>query len=172
MNDPLAKLKDIHLPPDPSWWPPAPGWWLLAGLGLVLLFFLGLYLRRQRMAQQPVRLALRELAAIETKGLESTAARRLFLEKLTILLRRFCLVWFPEKDIAGLAGTRWLEFLAQQAPDNAPEKWQTIFAPLLAIYSSDRHLEKLEFDPAALKENTARWLRGQLKKGGKGGGKP
>ena len=23
-------LRDIHLPPAPSWWPPAPGWWLLA----------------------------------------------------------------------------------------------------------------------------------------------
>jgi hypothetical protein len=25
-------LRDIHLPPDPSWWPPAPGWWVLAAL--------------------------------------------------------------------------------------------------------------------------------------------
>ena len=25
-------LRDIHLPPDPSWWPPAPGWWMLAAL--------------------------------------------------------------------------------------------------------------------------------------------
>jgi hypothetical protein len=31
-------LRDIHLPPDPSWWPPAPGWWLLAGLALLILF--------------------------------------------------------------------------------------------------------------------------------------
>ena len=29
-------LRDIHLPPDPSWWPPAPGWWMLAGLLLLL----------------------------------------------------------------------------------------------------------------------------------------
>jgi len=30
-------LRDIHLPPAPSWWPPAPGWWLLAVLSLALL---------------------------------------------------------------------------------------------------------------------------------------
>lgn len=36
--DPLAQLRDIHLPPPPSWWPPAPGWWVLAliALGLTL----------------------------------------------------------------------------------------------------------------------------------------
>jgi len=172
MNDPLANLKDIHLPPEPSWWPPAPGWWLVAGLGLVLLIFLGLYLQRRRKSQRPVRLALRELAEIKTTGLENAAAKRLFLEKLTILLRRFCLIWFPNEKIAELAGNRWLEFLATRAPDDDPRQWREIFAPLLAIYSSDRHLEEIEFDPATLKENTARWLKGQLKKNEKGGGKP
>lgn len=34
---PGPALRDIHLPPNPSWWPPAPGWWLLAALVLVLL---------------------------------------------------------------------------------------------------------------------------------------
>ncbi|MBP6325901.1 MAG: DUF4381 domain-containing protein, partial [Dokdonella sp.] len=27
MNADGPQLRDIHLPPDPSWWPPAPGWW-------------------------------------------------------------------------------------------------------------------------------------------------
>ena len=34
--NPELQLRDIHLPPEPSWWPPAPGWWLLAiVIGLV-----------------------------------------------------------------------------------------------------------------------------------------
>ena len=40
MNAPSGPdLRDIHLPPAPSWWPPAPGWWLLA---LVLLIAIAL----------------------------------------------------------------------------------------------------------------------------------
>ncbi|MDP7406676.1 MAG: DUF4381 domain-containing protein, partial [SAR324 cluster bacterium] len=28
-QDPLAALRDVHLPPAVSWWPPAPGWWII-----------------------------------------------------------------------------------------------------------------------------------------------
>ena len=28
-TDPLAELRDIHLPPEIGWWPPAYGWWIL-----------------------------------------------------------------------------------------------------------------------------------------------
>ncbi len=34
------ELRDIHLPPDPSWFPPAPGWWILAALLIALLVWL------------------------------------------------------------------------------------------------------------------------------------
>lgn len=46
-------LRDIHLPPEPSWWPPAPGWWLLAVLSLALLL-LGVWWwnRRRRVLRQ------------------------------------------------------------------------------------------------------------------------
>ena len=63
-------LRDVHVPPAPSWWPPAPGWWLLAGvsagLGLwskytdaflapgLLLYLLAAPERRQWLRQWPV----------------------------------------------------------------------------------------------------------------------
>lgn len=39
-------LRDVHVPPAPSWWPPAPGWWLvfaalaLAGFGIAAWYWL------------------------------------------------------------------------------------------------------------------------------------
>jgi len=47
------QLRDIHLPPDPSWWPPAPGWWVLAVLVLAMLLAgAWLWRRQRRMARQ------------------------------------------------------------------------------------------------------------------------
>ena len=43
------QLRDIHLPPDPSWWPPAPGWWMLAALVLALLLAGAWLWRRQQL---------------------------------------------------------------------------------------------------------------------------
>jgi ABC-type nickel/cobalt efflux system permease component RcnA len=46
-------LRDIHLPPEPSWWPPAPGWWLLAALLLLaLLAAIWLWRRYRRVLHQ------------------------------------------------------------------------------------------------------------------------
>ena len=39
-------LRDIHLPPEPSWWPLAPGWWVLVVLLLAALL-LGAWLWRR-----------------------------------------------------------------------------------------------------------------------------
>ena len=36
-NDPLAQLRDIHLPPPVDPGLPAIGWWLLAGLAMAAL---------------------------------------------------------------------------------------------------------------------------------------
>ena len=50
--NPLAGLKDIHLPPEPGLWPLAPGWWvviilLAAGLALSLWWAIRCYRSRR-----------------------------------------------------------------------------------------------------------------------------
>ncbi|WP_266170683.1 DUF4381 domain-containing protein [Dyella subtropica] len=60
-------LRDIHLPPDPSWWPPAPGWWVLAALTL-LLACLGWWMAwRHRCWRRRVEAVLSEIDAIEQR---------------------------------------------------------------------------------------------------------
>ncbi len=47
-------LRDIHLPPSPSWWPPAPGWWIVASvllLAVLAMFFFWRLARHRRAAR-------------------------------------------------------------------------------------------------------------------------
>ncbi|MGH8156721.1 MAG: DUF4381 family protein [Rhodanobacter sp.] len=54
-------LRDIHLPPAPSWWPPAPGWWGLAVLLLLALLLGAWWWRRHRHAVRQRERVLYEL---------------------------------------------------------------------------------------------------------------
>jgi hypothetical protein len=53
MADAALVLRDIHVPPSPSWWPPAPGWWVLAGVilaAIVLIAWWRARIRRRNVA--------------------------------------------------------------------------------------------------------------------------
>jgi hypothetical protein len=103
---PELQLRDIHLPPEPSWWPPAPGWWLLALLVCVLAYLIGRTLLRRWRARRR-RLAL--LAEFDRElGVVEPAAQ---LAAISQLLRRAARVRDPAS--ATLAGSAWLEFLDQ-----------------------------------------------------------
>ena len=46
-------LRDVHVPPAPSWWPPAPGWWLVAALVVTaVLCFVAWHWHRRRRLQR------------------------------------------------------------------------------------------------------------------------
>ena len=95
-------LRDIHLPPAPSWWPPAPGWWLLAGAIVVMLaVVLALRGRRQRRHRALQRLFDDTIAAAPTPAARVAA--------MSELLRRAARRIDPSADT--LAGEDWLRFL-------------------------------------------------------------
>jgi hypothetical protein len=108
--DPLAGLRDWHLPDPVSWWPPAPGWWVLAGLALAAtLFAVGAWLTRRRRTA-PARAALSRLTALRAE-LRSQGDARRFAAAVSEVLRRLALARFPRERVAGLSGIDWLQFL-------------------------------------------------------------
>ncbi len=110
--DPLAQLRDIHLPADIGWFPPAPGWWLL---GLLLLAALVFGLWRVWIlykAKAYRREALRELNALHSDW-QHTSNPQQYLSGVNQLLKRVALRSFPRQTVASLSGPAWLEFLDQ-----------------------------------------------------------
>ena len=108
--NPLAKLRDIHLPEPISLWPSTIAWWILAGLFLVIVGY-SIFLYTQRINKYTYRNeALQHLKAIETQYVSNADYHQL-VNDLSELMRRICLSLFPRKEVAGLTGLKWLKFL-------------------------------------------------------------
>lgn len=101
---PELPLRDIHLPPEPSWWPPAPGWWLLAVLLLALITTGSVLLRRRLGRQRRRRALLAEVDRIwELHASNDSGAD--IISGWSTLLRRACLRYRPE--LVTLEGRAW-----------------------------------------------------------------
>ena len=170
--DPLAGLRDWHLPEPVSWWPPAPGWWLLALLGLALgLVLVRWWLRRRRDAA-PMRAALAELAALRAR-LGPDLDARAFAAAVSSLLRRLALVRYPRDQVAAVSGGDWIAFLKHSGPDGV----LTEAAGRLLADGQFRDRPADEAELAALVQAARTWIlaqgagRGSGRGSGRGAGR-
>ncbi len=143
-SDPLAQLRDIHLPPPVTWWPPAPGWWLLALLAIALLLFAILRWRRWRRRSAYRRAALDELRRID--GGDASA--------INALLKRTALA-AGRHDAAALSGEAWLQFLEQTRGRGPTLLQPTERSALLSLYSA----QPTAVDGARLRQIAEHWIR-------------
>jgi hypothetical protein len=124
--DPLAQLKDIHLPDAVNNYPIAPGWWLIVLTVLVLLVFTGLRLRRYIVKRKAKNLALRQLAnANDTVAVVNT-------------LKWSLLAYFPRSQVAHLSGDNLKAFLTMTLATKHQESFQQLSANHFnSVYQSD-----------------------------------
>ena len=67
-------LRDVQLPPAPSWWPPAPGYLMIGGVVLLLLVAMAfLWWQRRRRRQRWLQLFDQELATTADAAAELAA---------------------------------------------------------------------------------------------------
>lgn len=108
VTDPLAQLKDIHLPEPVAWWPPAPGWWLAGSVALALLIGGGYLLWRFFYRGRYKREAL---AALQQLRDTDQGDERILLAELSRLLRQVAIARYGRQEVAALSGAEWLLFL-------------------------------------------------------------
>ncbi len=113
--DPLAQLRDVHLPEAISAWPPAIGWWILAALLFTGIGFAIRYAWHRHQRRAFLREARLRLQAMPLQQGHSPAQQ---LQRANDLLKRCAMQTYPQRDIASLHGEDWLDFL--NATSRAP----------------------------------------------------
>ncbi|MDR3504247.1 MAG: DUF4381 domain-containing protein [Legionella sp.] len=111
-TDPLAQLKDIHLPDAIGWWPLAPGWYAVITLIILLIFVLAAYVYRRHRYALAKKQALLLLASYQ-EAYEKEQNTPTSSAQISELLRRVALVYYPRAEVASLHGDAWLQFLNQ-----------------------------------------------------------
>lgn len=115
VENPLDKLRDIHLPESIDQFPYAPGWWILLAIFLIIT---GVFWYRHYQYKKATRLikpARKELAQLRDLPQEAINANA--IASLSALLKRVCLIYYPKTSVASITSENWLSFLNQQALD-------------------------------------------------------
>jgi hypothetical protein len=154
-TDPLAGLRDIHLPEPISFWPVAPGWWIALGLVIVLAIAVLLYRSARRRSLK--RAALAELTGIEESYQRSSDVSQLALE-ISALLRRVALRRFLRREVASLHGEDWAQFLLRT--DGKLELSSENAADLSNAIYAGSHTLRDEGAPAQWIAAARHWIRG------------
>ncbi len=103
--DPSTALRDIHLPPAPSWWPLAPGWWVLAAVVLCALVWIALRLLKRWRYRRRIDAILGQFDRDTAANIDPATA----LLAASAILRRAARLRNP--DASQLEGEAWLRFL-------------------------------------------------------------
>ena len=119
-SDPLAQLRDIHLPETISWWPLASGWWvLIILLGLVTGWIIFKAVQRKR-ANLYRRQALAKLLEIEQSLMENEPSAdrepsaenlRAPLADIFVVLKQTANIAYPNQQASSLSIEKFIGFL-------------------------------------------------------------
>ena len=148
-QDPLAQLRDIHLPAEVSAWPPGPLWWvlMLLCLGLAALALTWWLRRRERRRYRS--LATEELQVLLMQWREDQDGDS-YRSSANRVLKRAALAAFPRAEVAGLSGASWAQYLDQHCEGST-----------LGNLIDDRFYAPAgeSLDPEALHQASLYWLK-------------
>ncbi len=113
----LLELKDIQPPPEPAWWLIAPAHLIVIFLFLGIAGFI-LLIFRYRKANRLANLAGHELRRISSSYTRDEDSNQLAIE-LSKWLKQVSILAFPARQLEGLTGESWLNFLDESLGNNS-----------------------------------------------------
>ena len=150
--DPLANLRDIHLPTMPGFWPPAIGWWLLVIATIItvslIIFRIYKYWKDNRYRREAIR-EINQLLIEYNRGWSTSQ----YIVDLQYLLKRVALTCYPRTDVAHLTGESWVAFLDQtsRSHDFSMGKGQSLI--------DGHYLKDPDIDVEALHKCSINWIK-------------
>lgn len=115
--DPLAQLKDIHLPEPVGIWPLAWGWWLLLAVIIAAVALVFFFWRRHSARNRYRAAALAELER-EKNRFDQSQNTADYLQQASVILRRAAMSGSGRNYSASLKGEAWLQWLDQRWTNN------------------------------------------------------
>ncbi|GHE80350.1 DUF4381 domain-containing protein [Thalassotalea profundi] len=113
--DPLAQLKDIHIPEAINNYPLAYGWWILLMITIVLIALAIHAVIRHRKVTKFQREAIKRLSLpIENN------------DEIIITLKWAAIQYFPRQTIAQFHGEQLIEFFLKHLPEKHHEKFKKL----------------------------------------------
>lgn len=155
--DPLAQLRDIHLPDPVSPWPPAPGWWILACLILIGLVVLICYAVAYYKKNRYRRLARKQLIQLYQDYQKEQDIIKYSLN-INKLLKQVSVIYYKKTDVSRLSDSAWLTFL--DSSGNTDEFSQGAGQVLATLpYAGPEAGSIDQADAHALYRCCAQWIR-------------
>lgn len=111
----LAQLHEIHLPTPIGWWPLAPGWYVLTLCFLLAITGLMFSLYRRHTNGKPKREAIHLLKCFEQQYQKNPQDSQIISARVSELLKRVALAYYPRTTVAGLQGDAWIAFLNEKS---------------------------------------------------------
>lgn len=135
--DPLAQLKDIHLPTPVTDLPIAPGWWILLVLAISLCVWSVMALVRYRKVRKTQRQLLASLTSSNTLASSSQ------------LLKLALVSYYPRQDTAKLYGSDLRAFLVAALPPRKQASFEQLMPEnIAAVYQADASIDLNAFNQA------------------------
>jgi len=150
--DPLAQLKDIHLPEQIHNYPLAPGWWILAIVIVTATIWLTVkWFKAYRLAKAK-RQAIKLLSNINDQEENQN-------NEIMDILKWSALQYFPREQIAPLFGTDLQLFLKSSLPEKHQQNFMELTNP---AFEHRYQVDELAIQDKTFKKGAVLWLNQAL----------